>query len=150
MDHRFRSGVLRFWSTLSYGRRTLRYRPILRTPRSLLFSHHRPERTLGFVGLRIRRSGSLSLCLTRLDPEASATRAFPPQQLDRLEKFPLGIQASDFYYARLSGISTQQKSNSPTRHPNSAPRTRIITQKPFNLAGLLLEQRRAYCGPRHK
>src|SRR2546430_6631373 len=84
MHHRFRSGVLRFRSTLSYSRRALRHRPILRTPRSLLFSDHRPKRTLGFVGLRIRRSGSLSLCLTRLDPEASATRAFPPRQLDRL------------------------------------------------------------------
>ena len=137
--HRFRSSVLWFRSTLSYGRRTLRHRPVLRTQRSLLFSHHRPKRTLGFVGLRIHRSGSLSLSLTRLDPKPPATRAFPPRQLDRPVKFLLRIQASDFYYARLSGISTQHKSNSPTRHPNSAPRTRIITEKPFNLAGLFLE-----------
>ena len=45
-------------------------------PRSLLLPHHRPERTLGVVGLRIRMSGSLSLSLARLDPEASAAEAF--------------------------------------------------------------------------
>src|SRR5437870_10911846 len=70
---RFRGGVLRFWSTLSHRRRALRYRPVLRAQRPLLLSHHRPERTLGLMGLRIHRFSSLSLPLTRLDPEAPAT-----------------------------------------------------------------------------
>src|SRR6266480_6381706 len=72
---RFRSRVLRFRSTLSHRRRALRYRPVLRTQRALLLPNHRPERTLGLMGLRIHRPSSLSLPLTRLDPEAPATRA---------------------------------------------------------------------------
>jgi len=73
--HRFRSRVLRFRSTLSHRRRALRYRPVLRTQRPLLLPNHRPERTLGLMGLRIHRSSSLPLPLTSLDPEAPATRA---------------------------------------------------------------------------
>src|SRR5439155_26589228 len=75
LDHRFRRSVLRLRSTLSYGGRALRHRPVLRTPRSLLLPHHRPERTLGLMGLRIHRSSSLPLPLTRLNPKAPATRA---------------------------------------------------------------------------
>src|SRR5437879_10847839 len=73
--HRFRGRVLRFWSTLSHRRRALRYRPVLWTQRSLLLPNHRPERTLGLMGLRIHRSSSLPLPLTRLNPKAPATRA---------------------------------------------------------------------------
>ena len=76
--HRFRSGVLRFRSTLSHRRRALRYRPVLRTQRSLLLPRHRPERTLGLMGLRIHRSSSLPLSLAPLDPQAPATRAYLP------------------------------------------------------------------------
>src|SRR6266704_321932 len=45
------------------------------TQRSLLLPHHRPERTLGLMGLRIHRSSSLPLPLTRLASQAPATRA---------------------------------------------------------------------------
>src|SRR6266576_854649 len=72
---RFRGRLLRFRSTLSHRRRALRYRPVLRTQRPLLLPNHRPERTLGLMGLRIHRSSSLPLPLTRLDPEAPATGA---------------------------------------------------------------------------
>src|SRR5437870_9181405 len=51
------------------------YRPVLRTQRPLLLSHHRPTGTLGRVGLRIHRSSSLPLPLTRLNPKAPATWA---------------------------------------------------------------------------
>src|SRR5947208_12622518 len=72
---RFRSRVLRFRSTLSHRGRALRYRPVLRTQRPLLLPHHRPERTLGLMGLRIHRSSSLPLPLTLLNPKAPATGA---------------------------------------------------------------------------
>src|SRR5438128_7288433 len=73
--HRFRSGMLRFRSALSHCRRAFRYRPVLWTQRSLLLPHPVPERTLGLMGLRIHRSSSLPLPLTRLNPEAPATGA---------------------------------------------------------------------------
>jgi len=72
---RFRSRLLRFRSTLSHRRRAVRYRPVLRTQRSLLLPHPGPERTLGLMGLRIHGSSGLPLPLTRLNPEAPATGA---------------------------------------------------------------------------
>src|SRR5207253_7609479 len=72
---RFRGCLLLFRSALSHRGRALRYRPVLRTQRSLLLPHHRPERTLGLMGLRIHGSSSLPLPLTRLASEAPATGA---------------------------------------------------------------------------
>src|SRR5436853_7809888 len=83
---RFRSGVLRFRCTLSYRRRALRYRPVLWTQRSLLLPHPGPERTLALMGLRIHRSSSLPLPLTRLNPKAPATRASTARTIKHWDK----------------------------------------------------------------
>ena len=97
--HRFRSRVLWFRSALSHRGRALRYRPALWTQRSLLLPHHRPERTLGLMGLRIHRSSSLPLPLTRLNPKAPAIIALQIGQLSRPE------QVIAQYGARKSAFS---------------------------------------------
>src|SRR5438876_7085848 len=107
--HRFRSCVLRFRSPLSYRRRAVRYRPVLRTRRALLLSHHRPERTLGLMGLRIHGSSGLPLPLTRLNPEAPATRA------DLARTISVRATGSS---AQLSQESDQDPN--PEHHPGSS------------------------------
>src|SRR6266571_5933433 len=102
---RFRSRLLRFRSALSHRGRAFRYRPVLRTQRPLLLPHHRPERTLGLMGLRIHRSSSLPLPLTLLNPKAPATIALQLAQLSRSEQViaQYGALSTDGGILSLSG-----------------------------------------------
>jgi len=106
---RFRSRLLRFRSALSHRGRALRYRPVLRTQRSLLLPHPGPERTLGLMGLRVHRFSSLSLPLTRLNPKAPATRA------DLARTISVRATGSS---AQLSQESDQDPN--PEHHPGSS------------------------------
>src|SRR5436189_1795831 len=114
---RFRSRVLRFRSTLSHRRRALRYRPVLRTQRPLLLPNHRPERTLGLMGLRIHRSSSLSLPLTSLDSKAPAIITLQLGQLSRPEQViaQYGARKSWLYCAQNQGRWRQESNESMFR-----------------------------------
>src|SRR6266566_622009 len=126
MDHRFRCGVLRFRSTLSHRRRALRYRPVLRTQRPLLLPNHRPERTLGLMGLRIHRSSSLPLPLTLLYHEASTSVASaPPVSQSTLSKsaFYLIISWSALSNASVAinrGVNPCRRISERTLPPDSS------------------------------